>query len=423
MGRKKVLMIAYHFPPIGGAGALRPLKTAKYLPLYGWDPIVLTVKNRDGYYAQDDHLAKDLPPAAAIVRTFMLRSAWLYRILNPLRIRKLDLLLRRYAAHPDDQIGWFPFAVRAAAALIKNDRMDAVYSTSAPLTSHLIAYDIRKRFGIPWMADFRDEWYENPDLPLPSPFYRRLHYRLEERIVRTADRVIAAAPVFSRYLAKHCPDDPKIETITMGFDPDDYRDVASAPKRRNDKFTICFSGLFYGNFRPDNLLKAVNALIDEGKIQRETVCLRFIGANSPRDLREPDKHEICEFTGFLPHARALQLAGQSDALLLLLSRERGKDVIPSKTFEYMALKKPVLALVPADGDSARIVRETGIGVVADFESVPDTRQAYLQMYQQWSNGTLKNTPNFAKIKEYSYINLTGRLAALLDKMIHPPGKP
>jgi glycosyltransferase involved in cell wall biosynthesis len=416
-------MIAYHFPPIGGAGALRPLKTAKYLPLYGWDPIILTVKNPDWYYAQDHHLLKDLSPAATIIRTFMLRSAWLYRILNPLRIRKLDLLLRRYAAHPDDQIGWFPFAVRAAAALIKNERIDAVYSTSAPLTSHLIAYWVCKRFGIPWLADFRDEWFENPDLPLPTAFYRRLHYRLEGRIVRTAGQVIAAAPVFGRYLAKHCPDDPKFETITMGFDPDDYRDVASAPKRRNEKFTISFSGLFYGNFRPDNLLKGVNALIDGGKIQRKMVCLRFIGANSAHDLREPDKHEICEFTGFLPHARALHLAGQSDALLLLLSRERGRDVIPSKTFEYMALKKPVLALVPADGDSARIVRETGIGVVAGFESVQDNMQAYFQMYQQWSNGTLKNMPNIDKIKEYSYINLTSRLAALLDKMIHQPGNP
>jgi len=423
MGRKKVLMIAYHFPPIGGAGALRALKTVKYLPLYGWDPIVLTVKNPDWYYAQDDQLIKDLPPAATIVRTFMLQSAWLYRILNPLRIRKLDLLLRRYAAHPDDQIGWLPFAVRAAAALIKNERMDAVYSTSAPLTSHLIASDICKRFGIPWMADFRDEWFENPDLSFPTDFYRRLHYRLEGRIVRTADQVVAAAPVFGRYLAKHCPGDPKFETITMGFDPEDYQDVRRSPGQRNEKFTISFSGMFYGNFRPDNLLKAVNALIDEGKIQRQTVCLRFIGANSSHDLREPDKHGVCEFTGFLPHARALHLAGQSDALLLLLSRERGKDVIPSKTFEYMALKKPVLALVPADGDSAQIVRQTGIGVVADFESVQDNRQAYFQMYQEWSKGTLKNTPDIDKIREYSYINLTGRFAALLDKMIHPPGNP
>ncbi len=413
-------MIAYHFPPIGGAGALRPLKIAKYMPLYGWDPIVLTVKNPDWYYAQDDHLLKDVPPTTIIVRTFMLQSAWLYRILNPLRIRKLDLLLRRYVVHPDDQIGWLPFAVRAAAALMKNDRIDAVYSTSAPLTSHLIAYYICKRFGAPWMADFRDEWFENPYLPLPTVFHSRLHYRLEGRIVRTASQVITAAPVFGRYLAKHCPDEPKFETITMGFDPDDYRDVGSAPNRRNEKFTITFFGLFYGSFRPDHLLKAVNALIDEGKIKRQTVCLRFIGANSTRDLREPDKYKVCEFTGFMPHERALHLAGQSDALLLLLSRERGRDVIPSKMFEYMALKKPVLAVVPADGDTARIIRKTGIGVIADFESFQDIRHAYFQMYQQWANGTLKNTPNINKIEEYNYINLTGRFAALLDKIIYQP---
>ena len=418
MGRKKVLMIAYHFPPIGGAGALRPLKTAKYLPLYGWDPIVLTVKNPDWYYGQDDHLLKDMPPTAMIVRTFMLRSAWFYRILNPFRVRKLDLLIRRYLVHPDDQIGWFPFAVRTAASLIKNNRIDAVFSTSGPLTDHLIAYYICKRFGIPWMADFRDEWFENPDLHLPTVLHRRLHYRLEGVIVKTANQVISAAPAFGRFLAKHCPDEPKFETITMGFDPDDYRDVGVAPNRRNEKFTITFSGLFYGSFRPDHLLKAVNSLIDEGQIQRRTVCLRFIGANSPHDLREPDKYEVCEFKGFLPHEQALHLAGQSDALLLLLSRERGKDVIPSKTFEYMALKKPVLALVPSDGDAAGIIRKVGIGVVADFENVSEIRQAYLHMYQKWMNGSLSIAPNLDTIEPYNYINLTCRFASLLDAMVH-----
>ena len=212
-----MLMIAYHFPPIGGAGALRTLKTAKYLPQHGWDPIILTVKNPDWYYAEDKLLLKDMPPTGALVRTFMLRSAWFYRIMNPLRIRKLDLWLKRYVAHPDDQIGWFPFAVHAASALMKSNHIEAIYSTSAPLTSHLIAHHLCKRFGIPWMADFRDEWFENPDLRCQPPGTAP-HFRLEERIVKTANQVITAAPIFSRYLAKHCPGEA-LETITMGFDP------------------------------------------------------------------------------------------------------------------------------------------------------------------------------------------------------------
>ncbi len=413
-------MIAYHFPPIGGAGALRALKTAKYLPLYGWAPIILTVKNPDWYYAQDDQLLKDVPPTAAIVRSFMLRSAWFYRILNPLRINRLDLLLKIYLMHPDEQIGWQPFALHKAVSIIKNDHIDAIYSTSAPLTSHLIAYRISKRFGIPWIADFRDEWLENPDLPLPTAFHRYLHYRLEGMIAKAADKVITAAPVFSRLLAKHCPNEAKFETITMGFDPDDYRDFPVVPKPRNEKFTVAFSGLFYGSFRPDPLLKAVNHLIAEGNIDRQTVCLRFIGANAPHDLREPDKYGICEFTGFLPHERALHLAGQSDVLLLLLSRERGKDVIPSKTFEYMALRKPVLAVVPSDGHVTDIIRETGIGPVADFDTPSDIKHAFLQMYRQWTNGSSNCHPNAHEIENYSYINLTGRFASLLDQIAQRP---
>lgn len=417
IGRKKVLMIAYHFPPLGGAGSLRSMKMAKYLPAYGWDPIVLTVKNPDWYYAHDDLLLKEMPAEAIIVRTLMLRSAWLYRFLNPLRIRELDRLLRRYVIHPDDQIGWLPFATRAAGALVRKGQIDAIYSTSAPLTSHLIAHHLCRRFGIPWMADFRDEWFENPDLPLPTAFHRRLHYRLEGRIVKTARQVIAAAPIFCRYLAKHCPGEPKFETITMGFDPDDYSDMPGVPSIHGDKFTLTFSGLFYGSFRPDNLLNALNTLIDEGNIQSHTVCLRFIGANSAHDLRERDKHGVCEFTGFIPHEQALHLAKQSDALLLLLSGERGRDVIPSKTFEYMALKKPVLALVPADGEVARIVRETGIGTVADFENISEIMHSFLHIYRQWQDGSLRIAPDPGKIEAYNYINLTRRLATLLDKMM------
>lgn len=413
-------MIAYHFPPVGGAGALRTLKTAKYLPLCGWDPIVLTVKNPDWYYAQDDPLLKDIPPTATIIRTVMLRSAWLYRIFNPLRISKFDLSLKRYLFHPDEQIGWWPFAVHAAASLIKGNRIDAVYSTSGPLTSHLIAYCLYKRFCIPWMADFRDEWFENPDLPLPTDFHRRLHYRLEGMIVKTASQVITAAPIFGGLLSKHCPNEPKFETITMGFDPDDYTGSHDQPHQRNEKFTLTFSGLFYGSFRPDPLLKAVNNLIAEGKIQRQTVCLRFIGANTPQDLREPDRYGICEFTGFVPHERALRLAGQSDVLLLLLSCERGKDVIPSKTFEYMALKRPVLAIVPSDGDAAKIIRETGIGTVADFENISDIADAFFRMYQQWANGSLSSSPNADEIAKYNYINLTGHVASLLDQIAKKP---
>lgn len=420
MGRKKLLMIAYYFPPIGGAGAIRPLKTAKFLPLYGWDPIVLTVNNPDWYYARDNQLLKDMPLSAIIVRSPMLRSTWLYRILNPLRFRKLDLFLKRYVVHPDDQIGWLPFAVRVASALIKKEHIAAIYSTSAPLTSHLIAYYLCKRFNIPWMADFRDEWLENPDLPLPTALHRCLHYRLEGTIVKTASKVITAAPVFSRLLAKHCPDESKIETITMGFDPDDYRDICGVPYRPNEKFTVTFSGLFYGSFRPDHLLKAVNTLISEGEIPKKTVSLRFIGANSIHDLKEPDKYELCEFTGFIPHEQATQLAGQSDVLLLLLSRERGKDVIPSKTFEYMAMKKPVLAIVPVGGDVAKIIRETGIGLVADFENIHDITHAFFQMYQQWANGSLSSSPNADEIEKYSYINLTDRFASLLDHIAKRP---
>lgn len=416
---KNILVIAYYFAPLAGAGALRPLKLCKYLPSSGWIPTIVTVKNPDWHYAVDYQLLNEIPPQAKIFRTRMLRSAWLYRTLNPFRVRRWDLFLNHYLIHPDDQIGWLPLALQKGIRLVKQGRFDAIYSTSGPLTAHLIAYWIKKRVGIPWVADFRDEWFENPDLPLPTNLHRRLHYRLEGSIVQTATRIITAAPIFSRLLLKHLQDESKVETITMGFDPADYPEADAAARQTNNKFVVTFSGLFYGSFRPDRLLRVVNNLIEQGQIQRESVCLRFIGANTLEDLREPDRYGICEFTGFLSHEQALRLTGQSEVLLLLLSRERGKDVIPSKTFEYMALRKPVLALVPDDGEVAKIIRETGIGWVADFDNFHEIEHAFLQAYRQWANGSWSIRPSIDEIEKYSYPKLTARFASLLDQIAKP----
>ena len=148
MSNRKVLMIAYFFPPIGGSGALRPLKLAKYLPESGWAPVVLSVRNPDWYYAVDADLLDELPAAVKCHYSHMLRSAWIYYLLNPFRLRFPDKLIRRYLFHPDEQIGWIPFAYSAAVRIIRDNDICALYSTSSPLSSHLIAYLVHKRFKI-----------------------------------------------------------------------------------------------------------------------------------------------------------------------------------------------------------------------------------------------------------------------------------
>ena len=414
-----LLMIAYFFPPVGGSGALRPLKLAKYLPDFGWRPVVLTVRNPDWYYARDPELLEELPDSVTIHRSFMLRAAWFYRLLNPLRNNRIDNWIRQWVLHPDPQIGWIPFGLAAGLRLVRKYNIRAIYSTSAPLSGHLIAARIKQITGIPWIADFRDEWVENPDISQPSRLHRKFHYGLEKRIVQQADHVIAAAPGFCRMLKKHCADSCRITPLTMGFDPEDFaQPLHAVADGQPDRFTIAFAGIYYGSFRPTGFLDAIETLINDGEIDPGKIRVLFVGANHPGESGFADRYGICGYTGFVSHRRALGIIRTCDALLLLLSRERGDYVIPSKTFEYMASGKTILALVPENGEVASIIRRTGTGRVVDFEDRDALKPVLLQLYEDWKNDgrIIPNPPR--RIEKYNQKIITGKLAELLDNLLH-----
>lgn len=414
---RNVLLITYLFPPLGGSGALRPLKLAKYLPSLGWRPIVLTARNPDFYYASDPGLLKELPPKVIVNRSFMIRTAWVHRILNPLRIPRIDQIISRLFVHPDDQFGWVPFAYFSAIRIIREQNISVIYSTSGPLSCHIIAYLVKRKTGITWVAEFRDEWLEAPELNLPTSFHKRLHYKLEEMIVNNADRIVTMAPVFSRLLLKHEGNSHKFTTIPAGYDPDDfkesgYKEAGMIDKR---KFITAFVGLFYDTFRPFSFLRAVGELIDEGKVDPEEIVVQFVGANTLSDVGIDDDHDICEFTGFVSRKRALQYVSNTDVLLLLLSKERGEDIIPSKIFEYMASGKPILALIPSNGHAASIIKNTKTGIVADFDNVNAIKRAYLGLYRQWKvNGEILIETDWDEVATFDQKILTRELADILD---------
>ncbi len=419
MKQKNILLIAYLFPPLGGSGALRPVKLAKYLPRFGWNPIILTAKKQDYYYANDPGLLKELSPNTIINRCFMVRSAWIYRILNPFRIKKIDQNIRKIIFHPDEQIGWIPFAYRSAVNIVRKHNIRAVYSTSGPLSCHLIANLLKMKVDITWIAEFRDEWFEDPRLNLPTSFHRNLHYRLEKKVVDNADRIITMAPVFSKLLSKHEGNLHKFFTIPAGYDSEDFieKTFAGPDKKNKQKFTTAFLGLFYNTFRPVTFLKALGELIEEGKVSQNDIAIRFVGANELSDIGIEDDYKICEFTGFVPRKKALQYLLQADVLLLLLSKARGKDVVPSKIFEYVASGKPILSLVPPDGAAASIIKKTKTGVVADFENVEEIKKAYLEFYSQWKRKGISIQTDWEEVKKYDQKKLAKELVDIFNEKV------
>ena len=410
-------MVAYLFPPLGGSGSLRPLKLAKYLPEFGWRPLILTVNNPDWYYGHDPDLLAELAPETLIFRSPMVKAAWIYRMLNPFRIRRIDRWIRKILLHPDEQIGWLPFACRKAFDVVRQHRVKAVYSTSGPLTAHLVAYFVKKKFGIPWIAEFRDEWFEAPNLQLPTKWHKKFHFRLEKKVVVNADSVVAMTPTFNRFLRKHCSNAKKFVTLTAGYDPLDFVPDETATQTLKDAntFLTVYTGLIYDSFRPNGFIQAVSQLIADGSIPKDEVKMLFVGPNRPDGLDRVDEFGICEFVDFLPRKQVFKILHLADVLLLLLSKERGVGVIPSKTFEYLAVSKPILALVPEKSDAAEIVQKSGSGLVADFGDVGKMRTAYLELYQRWKSNKNRSTGlPLAGISKYNQRNISGKLADLLN---------
>jgi glycosyltransferase involved in cell wall biosynthesis len=415
--RRRVLLIAYLFPPLGGSGALRPLKLAKYLPAAGWDPVVLTVGNPDWYYARDAELLQELPPEVEVLRAPMLRAAWVYRLLNPCGWGPGDAVIRTYLLHPDEQIGWLPGAVRRARQRLRLGDIEAIYSSSGPLTCHLVAKRVARAAGLPWVAEFRDEWLEAPNLPLPTRWHRAFHLRLERGVATAADQIVTMAPYFGRLLAKHGIPSDKLHTITAGFDPADVPNGRHAGKHP-ERFTVVFSGVVYETFPPDRLLRAVSELIDERAIEAQRLRLLFVGPWTIDPTLDP--HGVARSTGFVPRRQALGYMGQADLLLLLLSRERGVGVIPSKVFEYMATGTPILALVPPEAEVATLLRRTGTGYVADFADPGAIKHAFAECYARWRQGTLEVGPDWTEVRHFDQRHIAARVAAVLERAAARP---
>ncbi len=407
-----VLMIAYHFPPMGGPGVQRTLKFARYLPEFGWQPHVLTA--RDGVNLQDASLEKELPTDLSVTRTPILH---LPRQL-PWRLRNF---IGRWLLLVDEQIGWLPYAKSAGRRLIAAGGIKVIYSTSAPYTAHLIGRALHHQTHLPWVADFRDPWMGNPNLKFPTATHRKLNERLEQSVFNQADRVILNTERSRRYYTQKYSTLPgdKFTTITNGYDPSDLPEADQhAPV--NSAFTIIHLGSLYPKTRSSvYFLAAVHEAVNGGKLPPGEFKVRFIG-NADKEtqamVRQFELNATVELLGYLPHQQALHQLYTADLLLLIPSYGVASELfIPAKLFEYLATQKPILCLADP-GESADLVIKARTGIV-----VPPTDRAriieqLLNLFQQWKHGGIKIEPDLGFISAFERRKLTGKLAGLLTEV-------
>ncbi|MCL5407042.1 MAG: glycosyltransferase [Patescibacteria group bacterium] len=390
---KKVLFISYFFPPLGGAGVIRVTKFVKFLPTLGWDPSVLTP--RKGFYpVSDESLLLDIPSSVQVTRIEYLEPCFWFK--NRLWQSFLQYFLYPLFLIPDRQILWFLPALWRAYKIIKKEKISLVFTSSSSYSDHLIALVLKKLTGIKWVADFRDEWTESPYAQFFSPIHRQITRYLEKVILNNADTVITISEGLTNSYQRILNNQKnKFITITNGFDKADFKDLVNNSK--NKKMNLIYAGTIYGSRKIGSFSRAIDEL------NLKNIKLEFIGSSKRLSYRQ-----------------SLKKLASADVLLLILSPLDNLSVMTSKIFEYLALRKPILAIAPYKSGAAKLIHKLKVGEVANPENVEEIKEKLLKLYQSWQKNDLK-IPE-VNLEKYERKNLTKDLTKIFDQLVEKTSK-
>lgn len=416
---RRVLIIAYYFPPMGLSGVQRTAKFAKYLPSAGWEPTVLTA-HPGGYYAFDDDLLEEVKRAGVrIERTASLDPTQFFgrgrRVNMPdASARKRFQNISQWLFIPDNKIGWMPFALARGLQLLRNENYDAIFSTAPPYTCHLIGAALSRITGIPLTLDFRDDWLENPYSSYPTPLHRRLHDALERTVVRQCVTPIAINTYIRDSLAKRHPAAAEnMRVIPQGYDAEDFEDLQIAST--NNKMTFLYGGVFYEPQTPVFFLEGVHHFLQRHPAAREDILLAFVGYLTERHQTLIDRFGLREqvrLMGYRPHDEAVRQLSAADVLWMTVGRQKREEQISTgKLFEYFGARKPVLGLVPAGAARDAIITYRA-GRTAPPDEPDAVGKAVEDLYFRWKKNDLPE-PDEAFVQSLDRRRLAQKLAELL----------
>ena len=431
---KKVLIITYYWPPSGGAGVQRWLKFVKYLREYGWEPVVFTAEGGE-VPVIDDSLKKDIPenieviygpiwePYTAYKRLIgqkkidKIQTGFLTENKKPKTTEKLSIWIRGNLFIPDARKFWIKPSVKILSKYLKENNVDAIVSNGPPHTTHMIALSLKKKFGVPWLADFRDPWtnIDFYDKLLLSKWADKKHHKLEDEVINFADELVTVSPNWAKDFLEQSK--RKFQVIYNGFDEEDFN---NGTVEFDKKFSFVHIGSMNKDRNPHNLWVVLGELCSEIEGFSEDVEIKMIG---PVDLAVKQAIEsnglIENFNklNYVPHQEAMAILNTAQLLLLPINdTPNSLGVIPGKLFEYLAAKRPIICIGPTEGDSSKIIRESNAGYVFPFSDSKNLKQRIISLFKEFKeNGSLGHSS--VEINKYSRKNLTGQLAKLLDDLV------
>lgn len=428
---KRLLIITYYWPPAGGSGVQRWLKFAKYLRQFGWEPVIYTPQNPE-VVLLDETMHAEIPIGVEVLKRNIFEPYKVFRLFTRQKgkigvgftseegkskgvLGRIALWVRANLFVPDARMFWIRPSIRFLAKYLKEHPVDAIVSTGPPHSMHLIALGLKQKLGVKWVADFRDPWtnidYFN-DLPLSARALKK-HRKLEHDVLKSADEVVVVGSQMQDEYERLS--NRKIKVITNGFDEADFPTQSIEP---DQFFTITHVGTIPPSRNCEFLWQAMNSLISSDKAFASKLRIQLVGTIDKSVRDEIEKYgltDYCTFFGYVNHITSVKLMQRSQVLLILVNNTpNAKGILTGKIFEYLAAKRPILAIGPLGGDVDNLLKETKAGVTANISSIDDITTKLTWLWAEYEQGFpfLHNIDNTT----YSRRNLTGKFVEILDNL-------
>jgi len=445
---KKVLIIAYHFPPDSQVGGIRPAKFAKYLPKYGWEAHILTIK--DKYIDSTDYTRlKEVENVSvtktAIFPTLMDIILYVKRLFTATKLdnshytatetvpdkytkHRQDSLLKRslnsLLESPDKQFGWFIPAIWSGMKIIRKEKIDVILTTAPPATVSFLGLALSYLTGKKLVTDLRDPLILHKS-KAPSHqtwLSNKIEILLEQKLYQKSSLVISATDKHSSFFKAVYGDKypNKFYPIWNGFDSSDFNELSTNNNKKTDKFTINYIGSFYASRSPAHFLQAVHNLISDSVISKDEIEINFIGnveeTSEGATIKLIKRHELDDcvnLQGQIPYRQALLKMSEADVLLLIAPADMNQYAVPAKAFEYMYANGNILCL-SNNSPTGDLILQLECGKVADVFSIEEITECIKQFHTEWKNNELQ-TGN-SKITMFERKYQTKKLAKLLDTL-------
>lgn len=420
----KVLVIAYYFPPLGLSGVQRTFKFVKYLQNFSWEPTVITT---DGiaYYAYDNSLSEELNSLKInIIRlkgkepNSLLKAG---KLKPPKEVfRKIFNFFSQTFFIPDNKLSWSKKVKNYTENLLSKEHFDAIFVSCPPFSSFEKISELREKFDIPLIVDYRDLWYNSYFSIYPTPFHKLIHKRKEYLSLKKADAVITTNRKIKEFLISTYPflTFEDVVIIPHGFDQEDFDKAKIFPKPKN-KMILMFSGTFIGYGTPKFLLQAFKEITIERPDIAQKIELHFVGYLRKENQKLIKKLKLEEYVvdhGYVDHLESVGRILSADVLWFMIDYRRNIDsILPGKIYEYVGAKKPILACVP-DGAAKLAVQEYGASFICKPNDVQEIKSMLYKIFDLYISNQLPK-PSDDVVNKYRRDYLTEILVKVFQSKL------